>query len=92
MIGKFIVDLESVYVSSVGHEMYREWVPLEMNEEPVGFLKVTISVLGPGDSPVAHDRTKEKAAEKTGGKPEGTSLGKKPKRSFVREFIILLFQ
>jgi hypothetical protein len=53
MIGAFTVELQSVYTQK-NHEMWRTWLALtdtEGNAEGVqGYLKVTINVLGPGES------------------------------------------
>ena len=53
MIGAFTVELQSVYTQK-NHEMWRTWLALtdtERNTEGVqGYLKVTINVLGPGES------------------------------------------
>jgi len=52
LIGAFTVELHSMVYSHKGHELWRQWVALEDtegDEEGVqGYLKVSVSVLGPG--------------------------------------------
>lgn len=54
MIGAFTVELRSMVYSHTNREMWRTWLALtdtEGNAEGVqGYLKVTINVLGPGES------------------------------------------
>ena len=62
MIGMFSVDLSFVYELNKDHEIYRKWVILQYttdeSEGIQGYLRVSVSVLGPGDKPAVHDPSK----------------------------------
>ncbi len=54
MIGAFAVDATTVYTANKDHEMYRRWVPLMDDEDAddvgvQGYLKISVSIIGPGD-------------------------------------------
>lgn len=60
VIGHFQTDLQRVYCAKDGsHEMYRQWAALfsenSHNSEPQGYIKFTISVLGPHDRIKVHN-------------------------------------
>jgi len=66
MIGSFVVNLFNIYARE-DHELYRTWVPLidmtsRKDSGVQGFMRLSIQVLGPGDTPKVHDRVKEKLA------------------------------
>lgn len=58
IIGAYEIDLTSIYFS-YQHEIYMAWLtltdPTDEVEGAMGYLKVTISVLGPKDEPPVHD-------------------------------------
>jgi hypothetical protein len=72
-IGSFSIDLETVYQSS-GHEIYRQWVPLisPTTADISGKLLLSLTLLGPGDRAVVHDRKKEIEEEKSQRQRGGT--------------------
>ncbi|MES1910298.1 MAG: hypothetical protein MHM6MM_002918, partial [Cercozoa sp. M6MM] len=57
-IGSFEFDVSSVYFKE-GHEIYRQWVALSdtrgKREGVQGYLRVSVTVLGPDDEQVTHD-------------------------------------
>jgi len=65
MIGSCSFDLMSIYAKSETHEIYRSWMGLtdtEENNDEVGiqgYLKASITVLGPGDPIPVHDLDQE---------------------------------
>lgn len=71
VIGSWNADIIDAIYTRPDHEFYRQFVCLE-NEEATsdaesgtqGFLKLTVSLLGPGDKPVIHNLEKEQAAER----------------------------
>ncbi|CAM9402960.1 unnamed protein product [Ectocarpus sp. 12 AP-2014] len=84
LIGSYQFDLLGIYVEK-GHEVYRVWVALrdaESGEERgvQGFLKLSVTVLGPGDRQRVHDMVEEmqeelaKEAETGGGGRGGLVL------------------
>ena len=59
MVGSHTVDLMSVYLREE-HELYRTWVALvDLEEEDdhgaQGYMKLSITVLGPGDTQAVHN-------------------------------------
>jgi len=58
IIGAYEIDLTSVYFS-YQHEIYMAWLtltdPTDEVEGAMGYLKVTISILGPNDELPVHD-------------------------------------
>ncbi|GMI00136.1 hypothetical protein TrVE_jg577 [Triparma verrucosa] len=75
MIGSFVVDASLIYFRPK-HEFYREWVALvddtSLDDTGVqGYLKLSISVIGPGDKMVTHDEEDDKAREKKREEEEG---------------------
>ncbi|CAM9162703.1 unnamed protein product [Scytosiphon promiscuus] len=67
LIGSYQFDLLGIYVEK-GHEVYRTWVALrdaESGEETgvQGFLKLSVTVLGPGDRQQVHDLAEEMQEE-----------------------------
>ena len=68
---------------NLDHELYKRWVaitdPTDETAEIKGYVKLSISVLGPGDKPVVHDPKKELKNKKDNGvnklfTPGGTKL------------------
>ena len=60
MIGSYAFDVANIYQSNKSHELYRQWVPLmdDVDEEDVGvqgYLKLSVSVIGPGEKVKVHD-------------------------------------
>lgn len=74
VIGTFSIDLETIYEHS-GHEVYRQWVPLISPHKPeiTGKMLLTLSLLGPGDKAVVHDRKAELIEEKRARLKAGSS-------------------
>jgi hypothetical protein len=72
LIGAYVFDASSVYFQK-DHEMYRKWVAL-MNDEDAertgvqGYLKCSVTIIGPGDKLKIHSEEDEK-------KDEGADLG-----------------
>lgn len=71
LIGAANFDTSYVY-SQKDHEIYRKWVALtdsncSDNVGVQGYLKLSITVLGPGDKMKTHDLEKELAQEKSKG-------------------------
>lgn len=67
MIGLFQLDMSMVYYKP-HHEVYRQWVGLTDPTNPddkglQGYLKLSITVLGPGDKLYVHDLAKEMIEE-----------------------------
>ena len=71
LIGAFEFDLSWIYYRE-HHEIYNEWIPLmnyhgedgeEGNDGIGGYLKMCITVLGPGDEQYTHDEEEEQAKE-----------------------------
>eukprot|EP00903_Cladosiphon_okamuranus_P014837 g13738.t1 len=63
LIGSYQFDLLGIYVEK-GHEVYRSWVALRDSESGKesgvqGFLKLSVTVLGPGDRQRVHDLAEE---------------------------------
>ncbi|CBN80088.1 conserved unknown protein [Ectocarpus siliculosus] len=84
LIGSYQFDLLGIYVEK-GHEVYRVWVALRDAESGEGssvqgFLKLSVTVLGPGDRQRVHDMVEEmqeelaKEAETGGGGRGGLVL------------------
>lgn len=68
MIGSFTIDAMQVYTSDKNHELYRQWVPLMDDEDAddigvQGYLKISITILGPGDKIHIHDEDADIAKE-----------------------------
>jgi hypothetical protein len=67
VIGCYQFDLLNVYFRP-GHELYRQWVavtdPTEADDSGTqGYLRLSVTVLGPGDQQVMHDPIAERLAE-----------------------------
>ncbi|CAM9642788.1 unnamed protein product, partial [Hapterophycus canaliculatus] len=67
LIGSYQFDLLGIYVEK-GHEVYRTWVALRDAESGKetgvqGFLKLSVTVLGPGDRQQVHDLAEEMQEE-----------------------------
>lgn len=68
MIGAYAFDVAAIYQGNKEHESYRQWVALMDDEDKEdvgvqGYLKLSVTILGPGDKPVFHDEQKEMEAE-----------------------------
>jgi hypothetical protein len=68
MIGAYVVDATLIYTMNKDHEFYRQWVPLMDDSDPEdvgvqGYLKISITMVGPGEKPKTHDEDAERAAE-----------------------------
>ncbi len=68
MIGAYAVDATLIYCMNKDHEFYRQWVPLMDDSDPEdvgvqGYLKLSISIVGPGEKAKIHDEEAERAAE-----------------------------
>jgi hypothetical protein len=95
-IGTFSVDLETVYQSH-GHEIYRKWAPLlqPATSDMAGKLLVSVSLLGPGDRSVVHDRKAEIAEEKRskqsapGASQQAATLFAAPKMMQKLRFLVV---
>ena len=63
IMGAYELDLTSVYFS-LNHELYQIWLtltdPTDEREGIMGYLKVSLEVLGPNDEPNIHDVTTDK--------------------------------
>lgn len=59
VLGTFTVDVSYIYKLNPSHEVYRVWIPLtdSLDEEqtPMGYIQLSISILGPGDKPKVRD-------------------------------------
>mmetsp|Transcript_15392 Transcript_15392/g.31719 ORF Transcript_15392/g.31719 Transcript_15392/m.31719 type:complete len:1960 (+) Transcript_15392:197-6076(+) len=92
MIGAFVVDASRIYYRK-GHEFYREWVGL-IDDTSVGdsgiqgYLKLSISIIGPGDKLVVHDEESDKKLEKEREEKEGIKAAIPP--SIKRENVYLV--
>ena len=79
LIGTFMVDMQYLYKYNQEHEVYRVWIalfdPNDSGAEIKGYLKVTMSVLGPGDKPTVHDPTKGLKSKDDHGKDKLFSPG-----------------
>ena len=67
MIGSWVCDTTMVYFQK-DHEYYRKWVPLMDDEDAddvgvQGYMKLSITVIGPGDKMKVHDEDAEKREE-----------------------------
>jgi hypothetical protein len=53
VLGTFTVDVSYIYKLNPNHELYRVWIPmtdsLDEDSTPMGFIQLSISILGPGD-------------------------------------------
>jgi len=92
MIGAFVVDASRIYYRK-GHEFYREWVGLiddtSVGDSGVqGYLKLSISIIGPGDKLVIHDEESDKKLEKEREEKEGIKAAIPP--SIKRENVYLV--
>jgi hypothetical protein len=83
IIGQFTIDVSYIYKMNADHELYKRWIAIrdltDESAEIKGFVKLSISVLGPGDKPVVHDAMKELKNKKDNGvnklfTPGGTKL------------------
>ena len=68
MIGSSAFDAATIYQSNKEHEMYRQWIALMDDVDPEdigvqGYLKLSISVVGPGEKVKVHDVEAEMEAE-----------------------------
>jgi hypothetical protein len=68
MIGSYTIDAASVYTSDKHHELYREWVGLmdDVDSDDIGvqgYLKLSVSLVGPGEKVFIHDLDAELAEE-----------------------------
>jgi hypothetical protein len=68
MIGTYTIDAASVYTSNKHHELYREWVGLvdDVDAEDIGvqgYLKLSVTFVGPGEKVYIHDLDAEMAEE-----------------------------
>ena len=71
VIGSWNADVLDAIYTRPDHEFYRQFVCLE-NEEATseeetgtqGFLKLSVSLVGPGDKPKIHNLEKEQAKER----------------------------
>jgi hypothetical protein len=65
LIGSYILDAMYVYQQK-NHELWQVWVGLVNEQDPTddglqGYLKLSISIVGPNDKPVLHkDNENEK--------------------------------
>mmetsp|Transcript_30125 Transcript_30125/g.35520 ORF Transcript_30125/g.35520 Transcript_30125/m.35520 type:complete len:1909 (+) Transcript_30125:29-5755(+) len=81
MIGSCSFDILGIYTKNEQHEIYRSWVGLtdtEENNDEVGiqgFLKLSISVLGPGDPIPVHDLEEELKLERSRERDEPGAEG-----------------
>jgi hypothetical protein len=80
MIGSFAIDATTVYTCSKDHEYYRRWVALMDDEDPddvgvQGYLKISITVVGPGDKMKVHDEEAEIAKELADENKVGGDVG-----------------
>lgn len=80
MIGAFAVDATTVYTCNKDHEFYRRWVPLMDDEDAddvgvQGYLKLSITVIGPGDKMKVHDEEAEIAKELAAENKVGGDVG-----------------
>jgi hypothetical protein len=79
MIGAYAVDASTAYFQP-DHETYRKWVALIDDEDPddvgvQGYLKISITILGPGDKLKVHDEDEDARKEKEAEKRSGGDLG-----------------
>jgi len=82
MIGSFVVDASRIYYRE-GHEFYRQWVGLiddtEVGDAGVqGYLKMSISIIGPGDKMAQHDEESDKKLEKIEEEKNGINAAVPP--------------
>ena len=68
LIGAYVFDASSVYFQK-DHEQYRKWVALMNDEDPAlngvqGYLKCSISIVGPGEKLKIHSEEDEKKDSK----------------------------
>lgn len=73
-LGSFSVDVAYIYRLNKNHEIYRVWVamtdPQDETQQPYGYVKLSINVLGPGDKPPVHDATKDLVNKNDNGQNE----------------------
>jgi hypothetical protein len=79
MIGQYTFDAASVYFEK-GHEVRRKWLALMDDEDPEdvgvqGYLKVSVSLLGPGDKRIDYDEDEELKKEREQEALSGGDLG-----------------
>lgn len=80
MIGSYAIDATMVYTMNKDHELYRQWVPLIDDEDPEdvgvqGYMKISISIVGPGEKVKVHDEDAERAAEIAREAAAGSDIG-----------------
>ena len=80
LIGRFAMDAPLIYRMNTGHELYRQWVPLMDDEDSKdlgvqGYLKVSISIIGPGDKAKVHNEDDERAEEIAREMAAGSDVG-----------------
>lgn len=80
MIGAYAFDATMVYTLNKEHEMYRKWVPLMDDEDPddvgvQGYMKISVSIIGPGEKLKIHDEDAELAAEIARESAAGGDIG-----------------
>ena len=68
MIGAAAFDCANIYQSNKDHELYRQWTALMDDVDPddigvQGYLKLSISIIGPGEKSKVHDLDAEMDAE-----------------------------
>lgn len=68
LIGSYVFDAQQVYFQK-DHEMYRQWVALMNDDDPEcngvqGYLKLSVSIIGPGDKLKVHDEEEEMRKER----------------------------
>lgn len=79
MIGGWACDATHVYFQK-DHESYRKWIPLmdDEDEEDVGvqgYMKLSVSIIGPGEKMKVHDEDAEKREEMKAEAAAGGDIG-----------------
>jgi len=92
MIGSFVVDASQIYFRPK-HEFYREWVALiddtNISDQGVqGYLKLSISIIGPGEKMPVHDEESDKAEEKEREERDGISPAIPPSIKRTNQWLV----
>ena len=94
ILGSFLVDLTHIY-GLPDHEAYRKWIQLVdidgADSQIKGYVKVTISILGPDDKPVSHKAGKNPKSEMKDNMLCPTTMGQTRNKIIVNIYYIYIY-
>jgi hypothetical protein len=100
LIGSYVFDTQQVYFQK-DHELYRQWVALMNDEDSTcngvqGYMKLSVSIIGPGDKMKIHDEEEEmrkerEALAKSGGQDISSQVMMPPTLRKEWKYIVTTF-